>query len=93
MYKRQGYTRRVVWLDKEGYRPIKVLFYDRKNSLLKTLSNSDYQQYLGHYWRPGVMEMQNHQTGKSTTLDWTNYQFQVGLNDGDFNKARLKNIR
>jgi len=92
-YKHSGYTRRVVWLDKEGYRPIQVVFYDRKNALLKTLKNSDYQQFLGHYWRPGMMAMENHQTGKSTTLEWSNYQFQVGLSDADFNKARLKNIR
>jgi len=92
-YEHSGYTRRVVWLDKEGYRPIQVVFYDRKNALLKTLKNSDYQQFLGHYWRPGMMAMENHQTGKSTTLEWSNYQFQVGLTDADFNKARLKNIR
>ena len=92
-YKHSGYTRRVVWLDKEGYRPIQVVFYDRKNALLKTLKNSDYQQFLGHYWRPGMMAMENHQTGKSTTLEWSNYQFQVGLSNADFNKARLKNIR
>lgn len=92
-YKHSGYTRRVVWLDKDGYRPIQVVFYDRKNALLKTLKNSDYQQFLGHYWRPGMMAMENHQTGKSTTLEWSNYQFQVGLSDADFNKARLKNIR
>jgi outer membrane lipoprotein-sorting protein len=92
-YEHSGYTRRIVWLDKEGYRPVKVVFYDRKNSLLKTLSNSNYKQYLDHYWRPGLMEMENHQTGKSTSLEWSNYQFRVGLGENDFNKARLKNIR
>jgi outer membrane lipoprotein-sorting protein len=92
-YEHSGYKRRVVWLEKDGYRVMKVVFYDRKDALLKTLIASGHQQYLDHYWRPAVMEMENHQTGKSTTLEWSNYQFRVGLEDKDFSSARLKNIR
>ncbi len=92
-YKYSGYTRRVVWVDKEFYRPMKVVFYDRKNELLKTLTNSGYQQYLDHYWRADKMDMENHQTGKSTTLSWSNYQFKTGLTDRDFIKSKLKNYK
>ena len=92
-YEYSGYTRQIVWIDKEAYRMVKVDFFDRKNDPLKTLQASDYQQYLGHYWRPGKMEMVNHQNGKSTLLEWTNYQFKTGLDDSDFNAQRLKRIR
>lgn len=92
-YKHSGYTRQVVWLDKEMYQPNKLDFYDRKDSLLKTLQFFDYQQYLNQYWRPGRMEMTNHQTGKSTTLSWTNYKFENGLTDRDFDKNTLKRSR
>lgn len=91
--KNSGYTRRISWLDKEEYRLQKVEFYDRKQSLLKTLSVGKYQQYLGKYWRPDTMEMINHQTGKSTSLHWRNYKFQTGLSDTDFNSTSLKRIR
>jgi len=37
--------------------------------------------------------MQNHQTGKSTTLEWKNYQFRTGLSEKDFNKNKLKSLR
>ena len=50
-YKHSGYTRQVAWLDKEAYRMVKVDYYDRKKALLKTLVASDFNQYLGHYWR------------------------------------------
>ena len=63
-YKHSGYTRLVTWLDKETYSPLKIDFYDRKNSLLKTLTYHDYKQYLGKYWRADRMEMVNHVTGK-----------------------------
>jgi len=92
-YEHSGYTRRVVWLDKEFYRPMKVVFYDRKNALLKTLTNTGYQQYLDHYWRANVMNMENHQNEKSTTLSWSNYQFKTGLTDRDFIKSKLKNYK
>ncbi len=92
-YEYSGYTRQVLWLDKEMYQPIKLEFYDRKNALLKTLDFLEYQQYLVRYWRASKMEMANHQTGKSTTLTWNNYQFKTGLTDRDFDKNTLKRAR
>jgi len=91
--KNSGYTKRISWVDKAEYRIQKVDFYDRKNSLLKTLIVSGYQQYLGRYWRADSMEMKNHQTGKSTSLLWTDYRFKTGLSDRDFNSTSLKRIR
>lgn len=88
-----GYTRRIAWLDKEEYRVQKVEFYDRKNSLLKTLNFSQYKQYLNKYWRADIQNMVNHQSGKSTELKWTNYQFKTGLKESDFNRNSLKRVR
>jgi outer membrane lipoprotein-sorting protein len=92
-YEHSGYTRQVVWVNKAEYRPEKIVFYDRKNTLLKTLTYSGYQQYLDKYWRADEMFMDNHQTGKSTRLTWKNYQFKTGLDDRDFNKNSLKRAR
>ena len=92
-YKFSGYTRQVAWLDTEAYRVVKAEFYDRKKSLLKTLESSDFQQYLGHYWRPGIMDMVNHQTGKSTLLEWTDYEFKTGLTERDFRSQTLKRVK
>ncbi|WP_019615704.1 outer membrane lipoprotein-sorting protein [Psychromonas ossibalaenae] len=88
-----GYTRRIVWVDKEAYRIQKIDFYDRKNTLLKTLTYTSYRQYLNQYWRADTLNMVNHQNGKSTELKWKNYTFKSGLKDGDFNKNALKRVR
>ncbi len=88
-----GYTKRIVWIDKQEYRTQKVDFYDRKDSLLKTLTFVDYKQYLSKYWRADVQQMVNHQSGKSTELKWNNYAFKTGLKDGDFNRNSLKRTR
>ncbi len=92
-YTYSGYTRQVVWIDKNGYRLRKVDYYDRKNAPLKTLTVSGYRQYLEHYWRPDRMEMVNHQNGKSTLLEWKNYRFRTGLSERDFRKQALKRLR
>jgi len=88
-YKYSGYSKQLVWLDTKEYRPVKVMFYDRKNSLLKTLQATGFKKYLGRYWRPSTMNMINHQTGKSTVLQWTNYKFKTGLTARDFNKKAI----
>ncbi len=92
-YKYTGYTRLVTWLDTEMYQPVKIEFYDLKNSLLKTLTYHDYTQYLNKYWRPGKMEVINHQTGKSTVLNWEKYEFNTGLKKRDFDRNSLKRAR
>lgn len=92
-YKHSGYTRQVGWINKAEYRPEKIVFYDRKNSLLKTLSYSGYKKYLGQYWRADRLSMENHQTGKSTLLKWSDYKFKTGLSDKDFSRNSLKRAR
>jgi hypothetical protein len=80
-------------VNKDRYVAEKIEFYDRKNDLLKTLVNKDYQQYLEQYWRPNEMLMENHQTGKSTLLSWENYKFKTGLSDKNFSRNSLKRAR
>jgi len=92
-YENSGYTRQVVWVDKKEYRIQKVDFYDRKETLLKTLVQSDFKQYLGKYWRPLKMVMKNVQTGKATQLAFAPYQFRVNVNENDFTPNRLKRAR
>ena len=91
--KNSGYTRQVSWMDKTEYRILKVDFYDRKNSLLKTLTVKGYRKYLNKYWRADEMNMVNHQNGKSTRLIFSNYKFDVGLRERDFNKNSLTRAR
>ncbi len=91
--KYSGYTKQIVWIDKAEYRAVKIEYYDRKKSLLKTLQSKGYKQYLGKFWRASLMEMTNHQTGKSTRLVYENYSFNIGLKEKEFTKNSLKRAR
>ena len=52
------------------YRVQRIDFYDRRDDLLKTLTYEGYQSYGDNYWRPDSMIMVNHQTDKSTVLQF-----------------------
>ncbi|MEN8145702.1 MAG: outer membrane lipoprotein-sorting protein [Gemmatimonadota bacterium] len=93
LYENSGYTKQVVWWDKDEYRIQRIDFYDRKDSLLKTLTYSDYRSYLGEYWRPDLMAMENHQNGKSTDLVFAEWQFASGLSEGELTPSRLRRAR
>lgn len=88
-----GYTRQIVWIDQEHYRPMRIEYHDRKDALLKSLSYKDYRRYQDRYWRPHEMVMQNRQTGKSTVLRVSNYEFGVGLDESYFRPSRLRTMR
>ena len=93
LYKKSGYKRQVVWVDKDEYRPQKIDFYDRKNVLLKTLVYENYQRYLDKYWRAHLLKMKNHQSGKSTDLLTDTWEFRLGQQPSLFTPARLKRVR
>ena len=92
-YEHSGYTRQIVWIDSEIWRVIKTEFYDRRGALRKTLTMGDYQRYADRYWRPGVMHMVNHQSGKSTELQWSDYRLGTGLSESAFDRNALKRAR
>ena len=93
LYENSGYTKQIVWWDKDEYRVQRIDFYDRKDTLLKTLTYHDYEQYLAQYWRPNLMAMENHQNGKSTDLVFSEWTFDTGLAEGDFTPSRLRRGR
>lgn len=92
-YENSGYTRQVAWVDQSVYQVRKLDFYDRKDALLKTLQLLDYREYLDNIWRSHKFVMNNHQTGKSTELIYSDYEFKTGLTENDFVKGILKRVK
>ncbi|CCQ11464.1 Outer membrane lipoprotein-sorting protein [Pseudoalteromonas luteoviolacea B = ATCC 29581] len=90
--KYSGYKKRISWIDTTHYRVQKTEFYDKRDTLLKTLTLFNYKQYLETYWRPHTMKMINHQSGKSTDLLTEEIRFKNGLSDSDFSQTQLKRV-
>ncbi|ASD68223.1 outer membrane lipoprotein-sorting protein [Pseudoalteromonas piscicida] len=89
-YENSGYTKQRALIDTKDYQVRKIDFYDRKGSHLKTLSLDNYKLYQQAYWRPLTMTMENHQSGKKTILEFSDYQFDIALSARDFIKSSLK---
>ena len=84
-----GYTKMVSWIRKDNFQPIKVDYYDRKREHLKTLLLKRYKK-IGKFWRAHLMDMENVQTGKRTTLQFLNLRLGVGLKSSDFTRRALE---
>lgn len=67
----------ITWIDKEHYRAPKIEYYDKKGDLLKTQNITGFRRYADKYWRADTLVMENHQTGKSTKLSFSQYDFGV----------------
>lgn len=90
--KNSAYGRLETWIDAQTFLILKIDYYDRSGELFKTLTASDYQLYADKYWRAKQINIKNHQTGKSTQLLWSNYQFDTGLTEKDFSLTSLRNV-
>jgi len=91
-YENSGYTRTEVWYDTKEQREVRIDYFDRKNSLLKTYKTSGWKRY-GRYWKPQRMEMNNVQNGNTSVLEWSDIRFSLGLAARDFDTNSLKRVR
>lgn len=89
LYEFSGYSRQIVWIDQDIFQLRKSEFYDRGGALLKTLILEEYRQYDGAYWRPQILSMQNHRSGKSTDLIYEDYVFNAGFDPAEFESEAL----
>lgn len=88
-YQYSGYTKQVSYIDKESFLTLKVDYYDRKKSLLKSAYFTDYKLINGVY-RNGKIHMKNFSNSKESTLVWNEESIKNGLTQKDFHKRVLK---
>jgi outer membrane lipoprotein-sorting protein len=93
VYENSGYTRQLSWIDKKDYQIRKLEFFDRKSEHSKTLMFTAYRQYLGKFWRAHTLVMENHQTGKKTTLAFANFELNAKVDQSDFDPDALSRLR
>jgi len=90
--KKSGYSKRIAFIDMEEYRTYQIEFYNRRGDLEKILTFSDYRLYMDKFWRAHQMDMNNEQTGKSTSLVWDSYEFNAGIDGKTFEPKSLPKV-
>lgn len=83
-----GYSKQLVWIDKEYLAALRVDFYDRKGKLLKTANFKSFKKY-GNKWRSDRIEMVNRQTGKKSNVVWKSRTWGKSFSDADFSPNSL----
>jgi hypothetical protein len=87
--KGSGYSKQVVWMDREWQQPVRIDYYDRKGELLKTMKATAFAQHQ-KWWRPAALEMVNHQTRKKSQLAWTSRTMGEDFDAEDFDREALE---
>lgn len=92
-YADSGYSRQIVWIDQDAFRPMRIDYYDQRERLQKTLTLEDYRKYLDRFWRAHELRMDNHLTGRTTVLRFEPFELQSGLAAELFEPGTLTRLR
>lgn len=87
--KNSGYSKQILYVDKNKFVVLKIEFYDKKKELLKTAVYSGYKKIKDTY-RVSKIYMENHQNLKATTLSYIEDEIHLNLNEKLFSKRYLK---
>ena len=93
VYKNSGYSKQISWIDTAEYRVWKLDFFNRRGEQSKILTFSDYRQYGGRFWRGQRMDMDNRLTGKKTTLAFSSYSLNSGMDRSILDPDALSRLR
>jgi outer membrane lipoprotein-sorting protein len=83
------YSKKIQWIDKATYLPLKVEFYDEDEELLKIMTASN-PEMVDNIWVTKDYEMKNVQEGRATIIRTKNIQFNLPVDDNMFTERMLK---
>jgi len=84
-----GYSKLITYIDKNIFITRKVLFYDTRGELLKTLTSTDIAKIDG-IWTIRHMHMKNHQNSHVSDFYFSNIDYKKEVKDNLFTSGSLK---
>ncbi len=83
------YARRVSWIDKERWLPLKEEYFDTREKQVRAFTADEVREVDGH-WTVTRRTMKNLQTGHRTEVEFTEISFDVGLDESLFTERYLR---
>jgi len=82
------FTKRISWVDKQNFLPLKEEYYDAQNELQRVFT-ADRIEEMGY---PTVTKrtMKNVKTGHRTEVTVNSVAYDIGLKDADFSERRMR---
>lgn len=91
--KNSGYSKQIVYYNKNNYQVEKIDYFDRKGIHVKTLNFEDYNSYNNGLIKPSKLVMQNKKNGKRTSLNYEDYRFKdESIKAMEFTPTGMKGI-
>ncbi len=83
------FSRKVSWIDKETFLPLKEEYYDKRGDLYKTFTADKIENIQDI---PTIMKrtMLNTQNGHRTKVSYSKVKYNVGLRDNIFSERYLR---
>lgn len=79
-----GFSRKVMWIEKDNYLTRRIEYYDFDNELFKIMTLNDYKKQGNGGYFAFQMEMQNTQTGRKSTLTVDKFQLGSNMSEAQF---------
>jgi len=81
-----GYSKRIVWIQKDNFVTLKSIAYDEAGELLKEARYKHFKEVdpVKKKWQAGILEARNLQTGHSTVITIDNFKVNIGVKDDYF---------
>jgi outer membrane lipoprotein-sorting protein len=92
-----AFTRRVSWIDKDSFLPLKIEYFDAQNQLQRIFTANAIEDIAagdgdsGHVYRTIMRRtMENVRTGHRTEVTVTSVSYDLGLSDEDFSERHMR---
>ncbi len=83
-------TKRLIWVDRERWLPLKEEYYDSEGKLQRTFKAEKVESIGGH-WTVTTRSMLNAQSGHRTEVAFKSIRYDTGLTDDMFAERNLRN--
>lgn len=87
--KNTNYSKRVVWVRKDTWLPMKTKYYNKRGKYFKTAIYGGFKEIEG-IWTITKIMVETPQKGSKTLMQYNNVDYNIGLSDSFFERSNLK---
>ena len=84
-----NYSKRIVWVRKDTWLPMKVEYYNKKGKHFKTAIYGGFKEIKG-IWTVTKIMAETPRKGSKTLMQYNNVDYNIGLSDSIFEQSNLK---
>jgi outer membrane lipoprotein-sorting protein len=84
-----NYSKRIVWVRKDTWLPMKVKYYNKRGKHFKTAIYGGFKEIKG-IWTVTKIMTETPRKGSKTLMQYDNVDYNIGLSDALFEQSNLK---